>query len=244
MIEGSDHRLARIIADQTVEYLGIGAVHWPAANMLIVADLHLGKSITFRRSGIPIPEGADLQTLLRLKHAIEVTKPRTLLILGDFIHARGGWNDRLVGHIHELRQRYWELRWQLVLGNHDRGSVARLQQFDIQLFSPPYQVDPFIFLHEPSRAEQMDDRDRPFYMAGHLHPSISLSTWGRVRTRLKCFWERPSGLILPAFGEFTGGANCQPSENDRIVGIADGELIEIDLSKSTILARSRATKSL
>jgi metallophosphoesterase superfamily enzyme len=242
MTKNTPNRFITTIAGQRLEYLGIGAAHWPAQSMLILADLHLGKSATFRRSGVPIPEGSDQQTLTRLRQAFELTSAKKLLILGDLVHSRGGWSDRLTRQIRDLQQSYPEILWQLVLGNHDRGSIARLTHMGIELLQPPYQLAPFTFFHEPPEAVQQDDSQSPrevegtacdrvefpsFFMAGHLHPCVVMGSRGGSRIRLKCFWQSPHGLVLPAFGEFTGGSNCSPAEHDRMIGIANGELIEI-----------------
>ena len=37
------------------------AVWWPAAGLLLVADVHLGKAATFRRLGQPVPAGTTAQ---------------------------------------------------------------------------------------------------------------------------------------------------------------------------------------
>ena len=38
----------------------------PASATLLVADLHLGKAATFRKAGIPVPEGSAQRDLARL----------------------------------------------------------------------------------------------------------------------------------------------------------------------------------
>ncbi|MEK9774882.1 MAG: DEAD/DEAH box helicase, partial [Quisquiliibacterium sp.] len=38
---------------------------------LLVSDLHLGKAATFRKLGVPVPEGTTLATLARLDALLE-----------------------------------------------------------------------------------------------------------------------------------------------------------------------------
>jgi metallophosphoesterase superfamily enzyme len=45
--------------------------------------------------------------------------------------------------------------------------------------------------------------------------------------RLPCFWLRDGLVILPAFGDFTGGAPVTREPNDRVLAIADDRLFEI-----------------
>jgi DNA ligase-associated metallophosphoesterase len=228
------------IADQQIELLPSGAVHWPDQRTLVVADLHLGKGTTFRRNGIPVPKGTDEQTLRNLQVALWETKAETLLVLGDLVHASLGWTDILAEQLYRFQKHNPTLNWHLVLGNHDRGSISRLQQFTMLLSEPPLLIGPFVFLHEPPESTGISQtrlsmaKRSPvgpaFYMAGHLHPAVSISNHDRTKIRLKCFWLKASGLILPAFGEFTGRSNCKPSRQDRIIGIVDGELIEVNYS--------------
>jgi metallophosphoesterase superfamily enzyme len=42
-------------------------------------------------------------------------------------------------------------------------------------------------------------------LAGHLHPTAVLYGGGRDALRMPCFVAEPGLLVLPAFGEFTGG---------------------------------------
>jgi metallophosphoesterase superfamily enzyme len=45
--------------------------------------------------------------------------------------------------------------------------------------------------------------------------------------RLPCFWLQPQLAILPAFGEFTGGARITRSEGDRVIAVAEDRLYEL-----------------
>jgi metallophosphoesterase superfamily enzyme len=63
-----------------------GALYWPAAATLIVADLHLEKGSGFARRGTLLPPYDSAVTLLRLASAIEAHAPRRVLCLGDSFH--------------------------------------------------------------------------------------------------------------------------------------------------------------
>ena len=63
------------------------AVYWPAAGMLLIADMHCGKAAVFRANHIAIPEGNMEADLLRLTGLLERTGASSLAILGDWIHA-------------------------------------------------------------------------------------------------------------------------------------------------------------
>lgn len=60
---------------------------WEEQNSLIVADLHLGKTGHFRKSGIAVPQSiykADLQRLMAQLYLFKVDR---LIIVGDFTHS-------------------------------------------------------------------------------------------------------------------------------------------------------------
>ncbi len=213
--------------DESIELMPTGALYWPSRHTLIVADLHLGKGTTFQRNGIPIPDGTDQVTLQKLQSDIEATRARDILILGDFIHARIGWNATLVDKLNGFFHGNPDTRWQLVLGNHDRGSLSRFGQFPIELFRAPYVVEPFTFFHELPDQEELVEREFQAFMAGHIHPCISIRDSERIGARLKCFWCQANGLVLPAYGEFTGSHRIEPRSQDRVIGIVEKELIDV-----------------
>src|SRR5678815_5588601 len=63
-----------------------GAVHWPAQQSLLVADLHLEKASWFARLGQFLPPYDSHATLTALGRAVERTGARRLFCLGDSFH--------------------------------------------------------------------------------------------------------------------------------------------------------------
>ncbi|NIT59093.1 MAG: metallophosphoesterase, partial [Aliifodinibius sp.] len=53
----------------------------------MIADLHLGKSGHFRKSGIAVPEEVAQSNLNKLDDILELTSPEHLIILGDLFHS-------------------------------------------------------------------------------------------------------------------------------------------------------------
>ena len=60
---------------------------WEEENTLIVADLHLGKSGHFRKSGIGIPQSIYKADLQRLMAQLYLYKVDRLIIAGDLTHS-------------------------------------------------------------------------------------------------------------------------------------------------------------
>ena len=61
------------LAGTTLRLLPEGCAFVPVARALLVADAHLGKAHSFRRLGVPVPEGPTDDTLARLSAAVQAT---------------------------------------------------------------------------------------------------------------------------------------------------------------------------
>lgn len=167
-----------------------GALWWPARRMLVVADLHLGRSERYaRRGGALLPPFEVTDTLARLEAEIAALDPQRVVSLGDAFD-----DDLAVKGISEsameLITRLSKGRcWIWVAGNHDpRAAAGGL---------PGTWTDEIrgaLSLRHIA-AESPD-------ISGHMHPSVRLA--GR---RFRCFVLGRAHLILPAFGTYTGGLN-------------------------------------
>ena len=187
----------------------------PASRTLLVADLHLGKAATFRRAGIPVPEGSAQRDLERLEELVRGHDVRRLVVLGDLFHAKGGCTPQVFAEFAALRSRIADTTVVLVLGNHDRA-VGRLPAaLGIDACLPSLDEPPFHFVHEPSTGMTASDRDL-FTVAGHLHPTVSIRSPSGDRLADRCFVAEPRVLVLPAFGSFTGGHRVEPAEGMRL----------------------------
>lgn len=201
--------LETTIAGEPVRLLADGALAWPARDTLVLADPHFGKDDVFRRAGIAVPRGPTLRDLERVGALLRAEHARRLLIVGDFVHARSERGDDLPRQFALWRQRHPSIEVVLVAGNHDRHEDwtpwrALLDvQFDA-LVEPP-----FVFAHDPAADE------RGYVVGGHIHPVFAAPELGS-RKALRVFWQTPRYLVLPSFGEFTGGARIDPAPRDGL----------------------------
>ena len=53
------------------------------------------------------------------------------------------------------------------------------------------------------------------------------NTRGRQRLKLPAFWFGPRVGVLPAFGEFTGGAVVSPRPGDRVFVVAGDQVVPV-----------------
>ena len=187
----------------------------PASRTLLMSDLHLGKAATFRRAGIPVPEGSAQRDLARLEELVRVHDVRRLLVLGDLFHAKGGCTPAVFAEFAAVRERIANTSVVLVTGNHDRA-VGRLPaSLGIDACVPCLDEPPFHFVHEPATGVESSARDL-FTVAGHLHPTLSIRSPSGDRFADRCFVAEPTVLVLPAFGSFTGGHRIEPTEGMRL----------------------------
>jgi DNA ligase-associated metallophosphoesterase len=210
-----------VVADENLTLLPERALHWPRREMLIVADLHWGKSATFRAAGLAIPEGSLADDLARLDRALTHTGARRLVLLGDLLHARAGRAETVLEQIGSWRARWPDLNILLVRGNHDRGAGDPPPEWGFGCVDEPFALAPFVLRHHPKEAPD------GYVLAGHLHPAVRLRGAGRQQVRLACFWFGARMGVLPAFGGFTGSALVTPAADDRVFALTGDQVLAV-----------------
>jgi len=198
------------------------AIWWENTQMLLIADVHLGKVGHFRKAGIPIPTQVHQSDLQLLSHLIAQYKPISLTILGDLFHSDLN-NDWLAFEAWLSGYKYLTIN--LVKGNHDIIPSIFFERNNINVHENTWEVAPFLFSHIPLPAEQI--KADYYNLCGHLHPAVTLKGRGRQLLRLPCFYFGQQQGYLPAFGGFTGTAVIQPKENDAVFVIAGEKVMRV-----------------
>jgi uncharacterized protein len=209
------------VRGQTLELLPERAISWQEASTLLVADTHFGKAATFRRAGLAVPAGTTADALERLDSALGRTGACRVIFLGDLLHAREGRAPSTLDAMAAWRRARAGLDLILVRGNHDRAAGDPPPELTIRCVDPPLTDGPFAFAHLPG------SMPGHHLFAGHLHPAVKLVGRGRARARLPCFWFRPDGAVLPAFGDFTGAADVAPLPGDRIWVVTGAQVMPV-----------------
>ena len=187
--------------DEELVLLAQKAIWRPAGEELFVADLHLGKAEVFQACGIPLPSDNDRGTLLRLENLCKQWRPQRVIILGDLIHGPLGVTERLRADLKNLHERL-DAEVLLIGGNHDRHlHAAAFPQH------PSFRLGDLWLSHEPERP---CDGLAGLNLCGHIHPTTTLRQ-GSDRLRLPCFVYDTveQRMLIPAFGELTGGHDCR-----------------------------------
>lgn len=212
-----------VIRGEPFELLPERCLFWPAHRLLVVADLHLGKSETFQQSGLCLPSQSHRADLTALTRAIHRTQATRLLFLGDLVHAVAGvteavrrqfarWLDSFHGEV------------AVVLGNHDAGLAKRWpREWTRAVRHPRVMIDAVGFQHEPVSRRRAGG---PFLWVGHVHPMIALKR-GPDRLRLPGFVISRSQGMLPAFSSVSGGSDMRLTPRLRAFVVGDGQVYEV-----------------
>ena len=210
--------------DETVRLLPERAALVVDHRTLLVADLHLGKAETYRSLGVPMPEGIAEESLERLESVVRRTEADRVVVLGDLVHCEEGMEDPVIELVERWRRRV-TIPISLVGGNHDANvSIPRSWRIDDD--GDETRLGNLVLRHHPVERGGDGDADRPFIVAGHLHPMLSLGTGAR-RVLTHAFVVDPHQAILPAFTPFARGArlSSDPDRGRIVYAIADGQVV-------------------
>ncbi|MXV51605.1 ligase-associated DNA damage response endonuclease PdeM [Pedobacter sp. HMF7647] len=194
------------------------ALYWKDKNMLIVADVHMGKVGHFRKAGIAIPKLMEQEDLAVLSDLIHDLKPKTLLFLGDLFHSdmNNDWEWLML-----WRDLFPDLEMILVRGNHDilHDKYYHAARFKVVA---ELELEPFLFTHEP--VKEVHDL---YPVSGHIHPGVLLRGKGRQFVTLPSFSFCKDQAILPAFGKFTGNVSLKYCDEDSVFGVLKNKVIKL-----------------
>ena len=76
-----------------------------ASRTLLVADAHIGKAVSFRALGVPVPRGTTSETLAALSRAGRRAGARRIVFLGDFLHSARAHAPATLGAVAALARR-------------------------------------------------------------------------------------------------------------------------------------------
>ena len=188
--------------------LGSGALWWPDQRVLVVSDLHLGKSERMARlGGATLPPYEAFETLERLETDIGQCGAERVICLGDSFDdaaAAAGLDDSVTDWILRLQA---GRQWVWIEGNHDPGPVALGGMHLAEM-----ELGTLVLRHiaeDGGRAE----------VSGHYHPKARIASVSR-----RCFLVDGRRLILPAYGTYTGGLW---SHDDTLTGLMGPDALAI-----------------
>ena len=208
------------LLDQDLLLLPQKAIYWQQQRMLLVADVHLGKTGHFRKAGIAVPRDLEQNDLAVLSDLVDEFKPLRIVFLGDLFHSdmNADWEWFAM-----WRQQFPKVTIDLVRGNHDIIADKYYDQLNIELHKQMI-IGPFLMQHHPLIEADLQLLTQ-YAFCGHIHPGINLTGKGRQSITLPCFAFGSKQAILPSFGKFTGKVAVRTSKTDKIFAVLKDKVI-------------------
>jgi len=197
------------------------AAFLPDSHTLLIADAHIGKAVSFRKLGVPVPRGTTSETLSVLTALVSRLAARRIVFLGDFLHSERSHAPSTLGAVARWRAAHPDLDLVLVRGNHDDRAGDPPKALEFTVVDEPLHDGDLALCHHP----------RPiagtYVLAGHIHPCVSLGGRAHDHLRLPCFHIGTQVGVLPAFGSFTGMHAVRSEPGERLFVVADDSVTEL-----------------
>jgi len=224
MFVGSPSDCIVHVGGHSLHLLPQKAAFLPENFTLLVADAHIGKAVSFRALGVPVPAGTTTESLNLLSQLVARHAVQRIIFLGDFLHSERSHAAATVAAVSRWREAHSTLQITLVRGNHDDRAGDPPTHWCIDVVDEPLRLGGLALCHHPQ------DVAGAYVLSGHLHPCVKLVGRGRDRLRLPCFWLGQRTGVLPAFGAFTGMAEVQALAEDRVFAVADDAVLAVAAS--------------
>jgi len=188
---------------------------WEEQSMLILSDLHIGKTAHFRKAGIAVPQQLFQEDMHRLYQQIHYFNPDRILITGDLFHSHANIEHEVFAR---WRQTLGDREIMLVRGNHEILEDSDYIRLGLAIEGERYSLNGFSFSHAMNEIKSDDDQ---YWFCGHVHPGIKLQGKGKQAMVLPCFHFMDTHCVLPAFSRFSGKHLISPSPSDHVYAIVE-----------------------
>lgn len=205
------------VGTEQIRLLAEKAILWK--DILILADFHLGKTSHFRKQGIAMPASVIHKELSNIYTLLVDYSPSRILFLGDLFHSDHNQEWEFFG---ELRNKFDEIHFELISGNHDILSQECYERYNITVHQEFLREQNFLFTHEPWE-EELGENEINF--CGHIHPGFRIARKNESFT-LPCFFFYQNRMILPAYGHTTGLQILPPKPESKVFLIVKNSILE------------------
>lgn len=208
------------LGKQTIQLLSEKALYHAIDETLIIADLHLGKAMHFRKNGISIPHKSAEKDYERLTELLHRIKPKRVILLGDLFHSTHNYEWNLFC---DFVDAFKQVEFILVLGNHDILDRSHYKNSCLTIIEEVLEEENLIYSHHPLKKVPSGK----WNIAGHIHPGVVLNGKGKQHLKLPCFYWHVNQLIVPAFGSLTGLQLIDIEKEAKVFVIGKGKVIEV-----------------
>ena len=197
-------------------------IFWVEEKILILSDLHFGKSGHFRKSGIAIPQEVFKEDLQRFISQLQHFKPSSVIIIGDMFHSH---SNKEHDFFLKWRQDFADIPIHLVKGNHDILKESWYQLAAITIHKCELSIGDFVFVHD---FNDCTIPDTGYIFSGHIHPGVTIRGAGKQSVHLPCFYFGKQYAVLPAFSKFTGTFTIEPKAGETVFMLVDKVLVKLN----------------
>ncbi|NON61808.1 metallophosphoesterase [Acidianus sp. RZ1] len=178
-------------------------------NAVVLSDVHIGYEEEMARKGIFLPKVQEKRFLNIYKKALDIFKPKYIIIDGDFKHQFNGLGrqerEQLNDILSKIKEDNTEVK--IVKGNHDNYITLVSDKFDNVEVLDQITADNVVILHGH---KDVGIEKGKIYIIGHEHPRISLRDRLGFSRKLQCFLDVPlkedsKVIILPSTGIYQSG---------------------------------------
>ena len=215
------------INDFTILFDSSGSIYITELSILLMSDLHIGKSYSCAKNGNFLPPFEIDETIEKIKSIVDYYNPKKIISLGDSFHEVSTLEiiDKI--YIKNLNKIFKKREVIFIDGNHD-AELKSKEKIDAT-FKDSLKLDNFNFTH----IKNSKIINNLFEFSGHFHPKVSIIS-NRVTYSFKCFVLGKNFCILPSFGTYTGGLNINSNtlkkiipQEKTVIAIGKNQLIEI-----------------
>ena len=215
------------INDFTILFDSSGSIYITELAILLISDLHIGKSYSCAKNGNFLPPFEIDETIEKIKSIVDFYNPKKIISLGDSFHEASTLEiiDKI--YIKNLNKIFKEREVIFIDGNHD--AELKSKEKINATFKDSLKLDNFNFTH----IKNSKIIDNLFEFSGHFHPKVSIIS-NRVTYSFKCFVLGKNFCILPSFGTYTGGLNINSNtlkkiipQEKTVIALGKNHLIEI-----------------
>lgn len=198
-------------------------IFWEQEKVLIVSDLHFGKTGHFRKNGIAVPQDIFKEDIQRLLHAITHYKPQMVIAVGDLFHSHA---NKELDLFCRWRRDIASVHFTLVKGNHDILDASWYAMNAIEVIKEKYTLNCFQFIHDVQQSS-IPAENNLYTFSGHVHPAVRIHGTAKQSLTFPCFYFTKDQAILPAFSQFSGMHILQPKKKDQVFAIINQSVIQL-----------------
>lgn len=215
------------INDFTILFDSSGSIYITELSILLMSDLHIGKSYSCAKNGNFLPPFEIDETIEKIESIVDFYNPKKIISLGDSFHEAS--TLELIDNIYikNLNKIFKKREVIFIDGNHD-AELKSKEKIDA-IFKDSLKLSNFNFTH----IKNSKIINNLFEFSGHFHPKVSIIS-NRVTYSFKCFVLGKNFCILPSFGTYTGGLNINSNtlkkiipQEKTVIAIGKNHLIEI-----------------